>query len=80
MQPPLPGDFAGCFRQTLRELGWAEGQNLMIEYRWADGRIERLAHLRTLAMVQRYAHLAPAHLHAAVERLVAPAVEEVTRK
>ena len=25
---------------------------------------------RTLAMVQRYVHLAPAHLHAAMERLV----------
>jgi hypothetical protein len=30
-------------------------------------------------MVQRYAHLAPGHLHAAIERLVA-AVEEVTLK
>ena len=26
-------------------------------------------------MVMRYAHLAPAHLHAAVERIVAPAME-----
>jgi putative ABC transport system substrate-binding protein len=36
-----------AFRQTLRELGWAEGQNLMIEYRWADGRSERLAEFAT---------------------------------
>lgn len=30
------------FRQTLRELGHVEGQNLEIHYRWADGRAERL--------------------------------------
>ena len=35
---------------------------------------------RTLAMVQRYAHLAPDHLRAAVERLVALAAPvEVSR-
>jgi hypothetical protein len=27
----------------LRELGWREGLNLSIEYRWAEGRFERLA-------------------------------------
>src|SRR5580765_2173967 len=30
------------FLRALRELGWIEGQNLIIEYRWADGNIERL--------------------------------------
>jgi integrase len=34
--------------------------------------IKELGGWRTLAMVQRYAHLAPGHLHAAVERLVVP--------
>jgi site-specific recombinase XerD len=42
--------------------------------------VKELGGWRTLAMVQRYAHLAPGHLHAAVERLVAPAAMEVTRK
>ncbi len=32
--------------------------------------VQELGGWRTLGMVQRYAHLAPAHLHAAVERLV----------
>lgn len=29
----------------LRELGWVEGQNLIIEQRWADGKADRLAQL-----------------------------------
>jgi len=31
-----------AFWERLRELGWVEGQNLVIEARWADGRLERL--------------------------------------
>jgi site-specific recombinase XerD len=34
--------------------------------------VQRLGGWRTLSMVQRYAHLAPDHLRAAVERLAAP--------
>jgi Phage integrase family len=34
--------------------------------------VQELGGWKTLAMVQRYAHLAPAHLHQAVERLVSP--------
>jgi len=29
----------------LRELGWIEGQNILVEYRWASGREDRLAPL-----------------------------------
>jgi len=34
-----------AFRQGLRDLGWIEGQNILIEYRYAEGKNERLADL-----------------------------------
>jgi putative tryptophan/tyrosine transport system substrate-binding protein len=32
----------GALRQGLNQLGWAEGKNLAIEYRWAGGDIGRI--------------------------------------
>jgi ABC-type uncharacterized transport system substrate-binding protein len=34
-----------AFRQGLTDLGWVEGENVRIEYRYAEGRIERLPDL-----------------------------------
>jgi putative ABC transport system substrate-binding protein len=38
-------DWTAAFVQRLRELGWTEGRNLTIEYRWAEGRSERFAEI-----------------------------------
>ena len=34
-----------AFVQRLRELGWIEGRNVVIEYRWGDGSSERAAEI-----------------------------------
>jgi putative ABC transport system substrate-binding protein len=37
--------WTAAFVQRMRELGWSEGRNLAMEYRWAEGHTERLSEL-----------------------------------
>jgi putative ABC transport system substrate-binding protein len=39
--PSVQGRWIAAFVQRLRELGWVEGRNVAIEYRWAETRFER---------------------------------------
>lgn len=47
VDPMSPGKRSGVpmLWQRLRELGWVEGQNLIIEKRWGEGRVDRLPRL-----------------------------------
>jgi len=41
--PTIWSAFVSAFLMRLRELGWTDGQNIAIEYRWAEGRESRYA-------------------------------------
>src|SRR6266700_7266711 len=43
--PSTWSNWVVAFVQRLRELGWVEGRNVAIEYRWAEGRTERFAEI-----------------------------------
>jgi putative ABC transport system substrate-binding protein len=42
---PAQRQWTDAFVQRLRELGWIEGRNIAIEYRWLEGRTERAAEM-----------------------------------
>jgi putative ABC transport system substrate-binding protein len=51
--PSLEPDLVDAFREGLRQLGYVEGQNLIIRYVWAEGQQERYADLaRELVQLQ----------------------------
>ena len=52
---PGPSTEIDAFRQGLRELGYIEGQNITIDYRFASGQVERLPELAA-----ELVHLKPA--------------------
>ena len=49
----LETNLVGPFREGLRELGYVEGQNIVIEYRWAEGKYERFPALIAELLAQR---------------------------
>jgi putative ABC transport system substrate-binding protein len=48
----LESELVAAFRQGLRDLKYVEGQNIVIEYRWAEGRYDRFP-----ALVAEAVHL-----------------------
>jgi putative tryptophan/tyrosine transport system substrate-binding protein len=45
--PSATKPLSGAFRQGLHELGYTEGQNILVEYRYADGHEDRVGSLIT---------------------------------
>jgi putative ABC transport system substrate-binding protein len=43
--PSAWAPWTAAFQQRLREIGWIEGRNVTIEYRWAESRNERSAEI-----------------------------------
>jgi len=43
--PSAASQWVAALVQRLRELGWIEGHTLAIQYRWAEGRNDRLAEI-----------------------------------
>jgi ABC-type uncharacterized transport system substrate-binding protein len=55
-----PDGFAGGFRQGLKDTGHVEGENLAIEYRWAENQLDRLPALAGELMRRQPAVIAAA--------------------
>jgi putative ABC transport system substrate-binding protein len=44
-------DYVSGFHHGLRQLGYVDGQNVVIEFRWAEGQYERLTHWQRTSFV-----------------------------
>jgi putative ABC transport system substrate-binding protein len=56
--PETDAYLVNAFRQGLKEAGYAEGQNVAIEYRWAQGHYDRLAALTADLVGRRVSSIA----------------------
>jgi putative ABC transport system substrate-binding protein len=71
-------DYLRAFRQGLKDAGYVEGETIAVEYRWADGQVDRLPDLVADLARRRVALLVsgggPASMAAAQARISIPII------
>src|SRR5215472_15888642 len=55
--PAVDTPLIAVIRQGLNETGFVEGQNIALDYRWADGQYDRLAGLAAISCVSKWRSL-----------------------
>lgn len=67
--PSVQPDAVEAFRGGLHDLGWAEGQNLVIEHRWTEDRFDRIqAHTEELLALKVDVIIAPTSIYTEAAR------------
>ena len=56
--PDSQADYLRAFRQGLKETGYVEGENVIVDYRWAEGQLDRLPALAADLVRRRVAAIA----------------------
>ncbi len=78
-EPASESNRSEGIRMALRELGYIEGQNIIIEYRYAEGKVDRLPGLASLAAKNATKTIPIVMMDAGIDPVEAGLVESLAR-